>query len=587
MGLALTFSIAVRDDGGEEWWARVFAGVVLALFPVFALSCLAARGSIPPRSRWLATAIVLVAAGTYAGWGFDPDRHTEVWRAAMLVGAGVLSVALVPAAEPRGSAPCVTFWRFNALLLARTVSVIAYGAALFLALAGAVAAVSSLFDLRTPEHLYADLAGWTFWALVPCVIAGGIDWLVTPAEGEDPALQPLVPALGVYLYLPVLTLYLLILLAYTGKVAVTGEFPKNLLSPIVLLAGLIGFVGSIYLEPILASRGYGAVSRLVRVLPAVLLLLLPLAAWALWIRREQYGWTEFRYLRMLLLLALGVLAVWGTVALLRRRPPLLAAVPAVLGAALLLGAVGPWSASAVARRNQQARLRGALASAGMLRTDGPSPRFVLPAAGDSLLLDSAAYGRITGAAAYLSEAHGPGSLRGILPDSVARLRAEVEVAEALRIRTRCEGRWDGYVTGMLPVRTPVPGLRGGTAYRVDVGSGGRAGGTGGADLELRLAEQRLTVSAPNDPAPIAVFDLRPLAAAAAPRDACPLPGGAVELTGRLALLTASGTRVGTAAELLVTTVGIRRRDAPEADSTPEILNLQGILLMESGRPSGR
>lgn len=37
VGLALTFSIAFRDDGGEEWWARVFAGVVLALFPVFAL----------------------------------------------------------------------------------------------------------------------------------------------------------------------------------------------------------------------------------------------------------------------------------------------------------------------------------------------------------------------------------------------------------------------------------------------------------------------------------------------------------------------------------------------------------------------
>lgn len=86
--------------------------------------------------------------------------------------------------------------------------------------------------------------------------------------------------------------------------------------------------------------------------------------------------------------------------------------------------------------------------------------------------------RITGAAAYLSEAHGPGSLRGIVPDTVARLRSELAVAEALRIRTRCEGRWDGYVTGMLPVRTPVPGLRGGTAYRVDVGSAEGGGGKG-------------------------------------------------------------------------------------------------------------
>lgn len=104
---------------------------------------------------------------------------------------------------------------------------------------------------------------------------------------------------------------------------------------------------------------------------------------------------------------------------------------------------------------------------------------------------------------------------------------------------------------------------------------------------MRLAEQRLIAAAPGDPIPRVVFDLRPLAAAVAPGDACASPGGAGELTGRQALLTASGTRVGTAAELLVTAVGIRRRDAPEADSTPEILNLQGILFMESGRPSGR
>ena len=35
------------------------------------------------------------------------------------------------------------------------------------------------------------------------------------------------------------------------------------------------------------------------------LVLLPLAVWAVWVRRDQYGWTESRYLRLALLVALA------------------------------------------------------------------------------------------------------------------------------------------------------------------------------------------------------------------------------------------------------------------------------------------
>jgi len=329
-------------------------------------------------------------------------------------------------------------------------------------------------------------------------VVGGLPELIAPPadpDGEMGRAPRLVRLLGRYLYAPVLAVYLAILLAYAVKVLATGEAPKNLLSPIILLAGAYGFLGSLLLEPLRRDPEHVGVARMIRLLPVPMLVLLPFALWAVWERRDQYGWTEFRYLRFALLLALAVLAVLGTIRLVRRREPVFLLVPVVLGATLLLSSFGPWGATAVSRRSQQARLREGLAKAGLLR-DGKvtrpltrpteAPRDTLPVPGD-------VYEPISGSLRYLYEEQGPAAVQPFFAADVSGFDNGWALTSALRLRPGC--RPDQrllFASATLPENTPVPGLPAGTLYRLHGTREGTKPDTGAVHIVFTDAEARVT-----------------------------------------------------------------------------------------------
>ena len=195
-------------------------------------------------------------------------------------------------------------WAFAWRLALRIVGISLYAVALYAVLAGAVGATISLFELRQPEHLYTDLMGAVFFCFASWILVGGIHRLSAPRPAWVPEG---VSRLGRWLYAPVLVIYLAVLYAYAVKVVATGELPKNLVSPLVIAAGMIGLLGAVLLEPVHDDDEHRGVSLLVRALPALLLPLVPLALWALGARLGEYGWTEFRYVRLAAVLAIGVL----------------------------------------------------------------------------------------------------------------------------------------------------------------------------------------------------------------------------------------------------------------------------------------
>jgi hypothetical protein len=511
-------------------------------------------------------------------WIFSPRLESEEWRTAALGGAAWLALALVPfPGDPAGRRR--RFWRFNALLLGRILAVGLYGAALFAALAGAVAAVTSLFELRRPEHLYEDLAGAVFFALVPWVVAGGVPVLAAEGDGRSPLTA--VRRAGRYLYAVVLVVYLAILFAYTIKVAATGDLPKNILSPIVLFAGLAGLLGGIFLEPLQDDPESRGVARLVRLFPALLLPLLPLPIWAVGVRQDQYGWTEFRYLRLLVLVALAVLAMWGTVRLVRRRAPLLAPVPAVLAAALVLGSVGPWSAQAVSRRDQSARLRAALVEAGMMR-GGRLVRPLVPprqSVRTFTTIPAEQYKRVTGALTYLYDAHGPAAAGRVLGTDVRGYEHGWTIAGALGVRAGCDRRATRSFHGWLPRGTPIP-AGGGTVYLVDSDRPAQSARTG---PELRLDGSAVTVTVPGASPWTARADLARLAPVLRARNDGDCEGLASSATlelpeARFPLTDAAGRTRG---ELVVLTVnfGSVRAAAPPGTDAPMVLSrVDGMLI---------
>ena len=368
--LAITLSAEVRSGAfKEDHWVRLAASAVLAFPLVFSASVLRARGVISSAARWAATAGVLAACAAFGLLWLDAERSAHGWRWFMLVDAAALVLGITSGIPWRGRDRRRS-WAFVWRLAERLVGVALYSVALYGILAGAFAAVVNLFDLKQPQHLFTDLAGAVFFGVAPWIFVGGIHRLIAPPDGVPVA----VGRLGRWLYAPVLVIYLTILYAYALKVLATGELPKNLVSPLVIAAGMIGFVGAVLLEPVHGDDEHRGLSLLIRWMPALLLPLLPLAFWAVLERLGQYGWTEFRYLRVVILGVLSVLAVLGTVSLARRGPPLMSTIPAVLATALLLAAIGPWGALAVSKRDQTARLRAALAEARWTRGAFPATR---------------------------------------------------------------------------------------------------------------------------------------------------------------------------------------------------------------------
>lgn len=452
--LAVLLSIQVRSDGfTDDEFARVAASVALAFPLVLSLSVLAARGVIGAAARWVGTLAVLAACAAFGLWWMREGRDADGWRWALLASAAVLLLGMTPGIpwrtrDRRGG------WAFGWRLALRVVGIGLYAVALFVVLAGAVNAVVSLFELRRPEHLYADLAGFVFFAFAPWIFVGGIERFSAPAPAGVPEG---VSRLGRWLYAPVLVIYLAILYAYGLKVVATGELPLNRFSPLVIAAGVLGLLGAVFLEPVHEDDEHRGVSMLVRAMPALLLPLVPLALWALGARLGEYGWTEFRYARLAVVMAIGILAVLGTARLARRRRPLQGTIPAVFAAVLLASALGPWSATAVSRRDQTARLRAELRRANV------DPRR-LPA--DSVVVDSAAYERIGSIARYLVNAHGVDALRAViaaLPDST---RGAWDLPERLGLRRGC--RPSDEVNGYLAWGDGVPGLIGGRLVQLEV-----------------------------------------------------------------------------------------------------------------------
>ncbi|HSJ26148.1 MAG TPA: DUF4153 domain-containing protein [Longimicrobiales bacterium] len=425
--LAAAWSHAVQSGGAmmRDWMELAVAGL-LVLAAAWTGTLLAAMGGVTQRTRWIITLTGAVLAALYWFLVLDLRLATEAWRAAMLVAAALLWVAAMPWL-PRRSIEEMR--AVTGRFVLRVLGAGLYCAALFAGLALAVGAVNTLFELNLDGKIFAHVFGWIALALGPWIVFGGVREYATP---EDSAVAPVVHRMAAFLVPPLVAIYFLILYAYMVRMGVTGEVPKNLVSPMVFAAGVLVGLALLLFDP----RDKGTLADwLLRVAVPLFLPLSVLGAWTIVMRVGQYGWTEFRLLRLLLVLAFGVLAVAGTVQLMRRRRLSLHVVLLGLAGLLLLSAVGPWSVHAVSRRSQEARLATSLRAAGIEPADMPAPE--APGPDGDRVIDAEVYDEILNTGHYLSSHHGAAALPPVLrhapaPHGVAVRREEGDVHGALR-----------------------------------------------------------------------------------------------------------------------------------------------------------
>jgi len=289
------------------------------------------------------------------------------------------------------------------------------------ALAVVFVALQELFGLRV-ERLGAD-AGIA-------LTAGFILVYLHRLLDDDPATPGRMPELwrrlATTIGAPFVSVMLAILVVYEVVALVRGELPRNMLSPLIMAAGFVGFLSTLIISSVLGEDAGAAVLqpaerhrwarrrsiRLARAFPLVLIALLPMAGWALWIRVEQYGFTPFRAVRAIGLLCLATLSLLGAIRWLRGRAPLGWEVPGAILLFTLAAAFGPTSAVRLSIASQ-ARLAGRwLDEAGAGRT--------IDAASEArrIEVDPARHRELRDAIVLLAQLGGEPALRGVLSGSL-------------------------------------------------------------------------------------------------------------------------------------------------------------------------
>lgn len=553
--IELSYAIESRGTTFQAWTELAIANLI-ALLIAWSATMLHALGQVSAKTRWLITLLGVVFAAFYAHFVIDDMRASEGWRAFMFVLAFGMIALAVPAWVRSTDDPSLRLRRINGRLLLRTLAIGLYGLALFAGLALALKSVDTLFELKMQGEIYGHVFGWIALVLVPWGVIGGLNDYIRPLDQQSDVSGVVHRMLG-YLVPPLLALYYIILYAYTIRIGVTGEFPKNLVSPMVLAAAGLGVLALIVFDP-RPSDPSG--TRALRIAPPLFIPLGLLGLWAVRARVGEYGWTEFRLLRIELLFLFLLLAVLGTVQLLRRRAFSLRLIPVILAFVLLIGAVGPWSVLAVSKRDQQQRLSIALRQANV-NLDLP----VAPRDTARRYIGGAIYDQIQGSATYLQQHFGEEAFVGVLPTHALQAAAGMRLPEyygLARLRPATEPA-RGFANLPENIRIALPD--GGSAYRVVIRGYERNQSTRitGDTLLFSIGADTLRV----DLAPV----LREMRSQAPSREVLSPTSYAVPVADR------SGVRRGT---LVVFTIA----EGADPGEKPKVMHFDGLFISAARRP---
>jgi hypothetical protein len=300
------------------------------------------------------------------------------------------------------------FWQYNRTLFLRALTTAVFAVVLFAGLAGALAAVDNLLGVDVEDSTYGRL-----WFLIAFVFStwfflGGVpeDLAELETRTDYPAI---IKVFSQFILTPIVTIYLVILTVYLGKIIVTRVWPSGWIGYLVSSVAALGILSLLLVHPIEEReenrwiRTYGRWFYMALV-PSIVMLLL-----AIWKRIAQYGITEKRYFLVVLSVWLAGIALFFIL----RRSRNIKVIPVTLCLVAFVTFVGPWGAFSVSRRSQTARLERLLAANEMLSDGQVRPA---PAA-----LSFADRKELSAVVRYLAETHGTTTLDPLFGGRLAQI----------------------------------------------------------------------------------------------------------------------------------------------------------------------
>ncbi len=386
---------------------RPVAAATLGLPLLTGLTLFAERRNFGALRHWalraLGLAVLLLFYWGWPNWS-EPVTGMRYFHFSVTLHLLVAFIAYLGVREPNG------FWQFNRTLFFRFCLGGIYTYVLFGGLSLAMLGIDNLFGIDIDDLNYPRLLFFLGFVFQTWFFLAGVPRDFEPLERRDDYPAGL-RVFAQYVLLPLVSLYLVILTAYLGRVVITTTWPSGWIGYLVSALATLGIFSLLLVHPRRGREGHAWIDTYARVfwialIPSVAMLLLAITQ-----RIGQYGITERRYLLFVLAVWLGATALFYAVS----RSREIKGIPLSLAVLGLLTFVGPWSAYDVAERSQVGRLEGLLTEHGVLREGRVSPA----AAEVPVEVPAEDWRQINDILAYLAGWHGTDGIDGWFDGGVA------------------------------------------------------------------------------------------------------------------------------------------------------------------------
>lgn len=302
------------------------------------------------------------------------------------------------------------FWSYNITLLIRVLTALLYSLVLFLGIVLALLALHLLFDLDIDSKMYPQLFILIIGLFNTWIFLAGIPLEEHTIKEDAPPKE--LKIFAQYVLLPLLGVYLLILYAYGAKIIVNWDWPRGLVSYLIICVAVLGISAFLLLYPYGQLKGNQWIKKSGQAFYYLLVPLLVLLFLAIVMRLGDYGFTVNRYLIFLLGIWLAITClyfIWGKGKIIF--------IPVSLCLVFLLASFGPWGAFKVSERSQIKRLGQILTQADILNEnklqretlwDPAQFPQLKPQEGTSLTfsLSDSLYSEVSSIVHYLDDYHG-------------------------------------------------------------------------------------------------------------------------------------------------------------------------------------
>ena len=186
------------------------------------------------------------------------------------------------------------FWVFLMRNAKAAVVAIAISVVLLIAIDGLLFGFFNLFDIKISGRPFAYSAIINLCTILPILFFSGIPSIDESLQ-EAPALNKFQTSANKFLFLPVLSLYIILLYAYIAKIIIQWEMPKGMVSYLVSASMMLMLLRVTLTLPERINPKPSFEKKLLKILPAACIPLVILMSVGIMRRISDYGISEDRY----------------------------------------------------------------------------------------------------------------------------------------------------------------------------------------------------------------------------------------------------------------------------------------------------